>query len=576
MTTIRSSCILVTVFLGAAGSLASAYAATPADELLRLTPTESSFCLVVRDLRGNYDAVSNGPLATAFRDSKLGKVFADSPEVKQIDELGKQVSQHLGADWPQIRDNVFGDAVVFAYQAGPPGKPEEERGLILTWAREPALVQKLLDRLDTAQKQSGELKETRVLTHRERKYLRRSKNKGQDEFVYQRDNVLVFSQQEAALRRVIELDLGAADAVSPIAEELKKLGFDRSFAALWLNTRSFDAELDAKLKQAKAGEEAFLRTFRGIWKALDGLALAVDLGQHLEVRLALSTRPADLPPALRRFAEGGSETSSLWDAFPQEPMFAAAFHLDPASWIDALSTFMTDEARASLKASLEQTLGPVFGKATLPLLPEHLGPDVGVCVSAPPTGAKAPVPQVVAAIRVRSGKEAGKLEQAILNAMDVLSTLVRLGYNANHAEPIRSATVRQGDVEVKYLASDGFPQGLEPAYALKGGYLVVASSPAVIERTNPKPRATGDATVANRLLLISFRQIDRFLGEHGAALVALAAAGNNVPKNEVADQIAKIRMGLELLDRLELISERPGAGRASLTLRLHFTKPLKK
>ena len=41
-------------------------------------------------------------------------------------------------------------------------------------------------------------------------------------------------------------------------------------------------------------------------------------------------------------------------------------------------------------------------------------------------------------------------------------------------------------VEIKYLANDkAYPPGLQPAFALKGGYLVLASSPEAIRRFTP-------------------------------------------------------------------------------------------
>ena len=137
--------------------LAVARAATPADELLRLVPEDVGFCLVVQDLRSHSAAFLQSPFFRRLSEAGFGP--AGAPELAKLAEVEKEFKKHLNVDWARLRDDIFGDAVVFAYRPGPPGKPHAEQGLVLVRARDAKLLADLIERLNTLQKVSGDLKE---------------------------------------------------------------------------------------------------------------------------------------------------------------------------------------------------------------------------------------------------------------------------------------------------------------------------------------------------------------------------------------------------------------------------------
>jgi hypothetical protein len=523
----------------------------------------------VRDLRGHYGAVSAGPLATAFAATPVGKTVAAAPELGKIDEFARQLGQVLGMDPARLREEVFGDAVVFAYQNGGPGS---ESAVILSWARDPKVATRMMERLNEAQTKSGELKSVNPLTHDGHTYYQRVKQpgKGADEFYYQKDSIIAFSQQDAAIRRLIDRDRDIPrDGAMPPA--LARHKAESAFATLWVNPRSFDAELAAKLKQAEPGEAAFLQTFQQIWSATDGFALTLRLEKHLELNLSVATRPDALPPALRRFGAAAREPSALAKLFPPDAMLAVAGRFDLSATLDLVTAIMTPDARQSLKASLEQSLGSVFGKSDLPQLPDHLGPDWGFCVTAPPVDSKAVLPEFVVALRVRPGKDGAKVEQSLLDAMNKVATLAEIAYNFNHKDSLERKTTRAGDADVVYLTAAGLPAGVQPAYALKDGFLFIATHPDAVTRLKP-----GKAPAEDRLLVLSFRNVDRYLSARADDLKQFLVTQNKTPAEDAAHQIAQLRAGLELLDRLELVNESHQPGQAKLTVRLHFTAALRK
>src|SRR5262249_62028025 len=108
----------------------------------------------------------------------------------------------LGVDAKQLRDDILGDAVVLAYRAGPPDKPQQEQGLLMVRARQAKTLAALVDRLNQVLKESGELKKLEEREHNGVKYFRRIERK-EENFFCLRGPVLIFSGQEAILREAL-------------------------------------------------------------------------------------------------------------------------------------------------------------------------------------------------------------------------------------------------------------------------------------------------------------------------------------------------------------------------------------
>ncbi len=134
-------------------------ASTPRDDLLRLVPEDVGFCLVIQDLRGHSDAILRSPFIKKWWESPIGKAIANAPEQKKLAEFETQLKEGLGVTLAQLRDDILGDAVIFAYRPGGPGKEDQEVGLMLVHARDPKLLAEITSRFNDIQKQSGDLKD---------------------------------------------------------------------------------------------------------------------------------------------------------------------------------------------------------------------------------------------------------------------------------------------------------------------------------------------------------------------------------------------------------------------------------
>ena len=137
--------ILLAVLVALAAPL---QAASPRDELLRFVPDDVGFCFVMQDLRVHAADLAASPFIEQLRTSPAGAAFRASNEIKQLDKVDKYLRQALGVGWEQLRDDVLGDAVVFAYRPGPPGKPEQEQGLVLLRGRNGEVVSRLVEKIN--------------------------------------------------------------------------------------------------------------------------------------------------------------------------------------------------------------------------------------------------------------------------------------------------------------------------------------------------------------------------------------------------------------------------------------------
>src|SRR5262249_55877319 len=132
-------------------------AQTPAavEEVLRLVPDDMTLCIVLQDLRGYSDKIQKSAWYQAFKKSPLGAALFSSEEFARLTKLEQDIAEQFKVTWPQLRDDIFGDAAAFAFRHD--GTGEQEYGLFILKARDAKLLAELVERINREQKQSGEL-----------------------------------------------------------------------------------------------------------------------------------------------------------------------------------------------------------------------------------------------------------------------------------------------------------------------------------------------------------------------------------------------------------------------------------
>jgi hypothetical protein len=544
--------------------------------LLRLVPEDVGFCLVIEDIRGHGTAFLASPFFKQFRSSPTAGKIVDSPETKKLSEIDQFLERNLHITSIQLRDEIIGDELVLAYRPGPPGKPQDEEGLFLLHARNPKLLAELLDRINALQKQSGDLEALEERAHADRKYVHRVDSKSEN-FYYLRGPLLAFSTREGILKQLIDRDAqSAGETDSPISRQFRLLGVGNPLVALWINPKSFEPALEERISAASGAQAVALKNLLVYWKALEGIGVTVGLESDLELSVSLRARLEKLPASARRFLKTAAVPSELWTCFPDNALFAMAGRFDVPAFADACSEFFADEVRSQIRAGIEQSVGAIVGTEAVSSLVPHLGPDFGLCAVAPAETDKSWVPNVIAALRVQPGNGGTAPELALSNAVNSLATLLVFTQNSGRPGSFKLQVTRQDAIEVKYLVDDErFPPGFQPAFAINNGYALFASSPQAVKQFR-KPAAPASSTLGQEspLIRLSLKEISKYLERRRGDLIKYIAAHKQIPEETATHGLENLLVGLKLFDRVELVQQ-PGPDRATLTLRLRMSQPLK-
>jgi hypothetical protein len=258
---------------------------------------------------------------------------------------------------------------------------------------------------------------------------------------------------------------------------------------------------------------------------------------------------------------------------PGDALVAACGRLDLSAAIETIAGFMTPEARQAAKAAVGRDIAPAFGKQAMPAVIDAIGPDWGLWLT-PPASAEAPLPELVAAVRIRhSDDPRHEVTKAVSGALNLAASAMRFMYNAGHADQLTLEAETRDGVEVRHFAGDkAFPPGVRPAFGLKGGYLVITSSPEAVFRFAPPPLpAVGAAPAETPMLRVSAPAVRAYLARHEGPLSKLLAELGGKPAAEARQFLQFVAGNLAPFDRLEVTSNAP-KDVLTVRVRLHFTK----
>ncbi len=547
-------------------------AAPPRDAALRLAPDDFALTVVVHDLGARAADVADSPFAAWLPTTALGKQLLGSDGAKQLSAAGGPMFDALGVTPADLLRDVLGDAVVFAYTPGPAGGPTGERSVTLIRPGKPAVLADVIRRLNDAQiNKSKELKEVVEHRHAGAPYFERRRAGGGSDFYCFRGDVFAFSQSAEEIKAVIARDQRpAADAPPALAARVAKLGVADATVAVLLNPRPLDAALAAKVKAAGPGERAFLTKFAEVWAATDSAALYLALDAGAELGAAVRFEADKLPAAARAWLADARRPSALWAAVPADAMFALAGRGTPTDLFALLDAVHPADGRPGLRQTVELVLGSAVGQAELPLVLDALGPDWAVWLAPPPAGAVVPVG--VGAVRFRAdGDKGAEASKALAEALGFGFQSARFVYNSGHKDQLKLREEKDGAAVITALAGDALPAGVRPCFALKGGYLLLATSPDAIRgfRAPPEPRAGGDFPAA-RFGATSTRA---YLTGNAPQLAKLLAGAGE--ERALAEQFGTLAALLEPLDKVELFSSADATG-VKVMLRAKTTRSLKK
>lgn len=554
-------------------------AAGPADDLLRLAPTDTTILLVVQNPRGLYRDLSESPFVRWLPTTAAGRRLLGWDVWAQVRDVTSEVRDAVQAVPGASFEDVLGEALVFAYTPAPAGRPADERAVLLLRPTRLETLAALVRQVNEAQTAAGKLTAVVRHAHGVGEYFERRGADGASEFYAFCDGVFVYSGSGADVRAVLDR-CRAADAPRPaeLPGRLRQLGAADATIALLVNPRSFDTEVKARVEAAPPEEKRVHQQFARMWAALDAVAFTARVDATLELGVSLRYRPGQLPAGMGPWLMGPLPAASAADLIPDHALFGCAGHARLTDLIDLFDALAPEPRdRGSLRHQLGELFGPVVGRPNLRLLFDSVGPDWAVWAGPPQPGAD--LPTLVAAVRVTaSAEDQARVEQLVRQAGEFVFTLARLAYNSRHADQIeqKEGTDSATGVVVRYLTNDvGFPAGFRPAFALVRGYLVCGTDPEAVRRFAPprteSPPARSEAVFAR----LSGPACRDYLRVHGGALAKHLADWGWGNAKELADGLATLTELLELIDSA-VLSRREIESGSRYVLRLKLARPLRR
>ncbi len=540
-------CTVAILILG----FASSARANPTQDLLRSVPPECTLCLVAQDFKGHSQRLAESPFAARLKKSDLGKILMNAEALQKIFDFEKVLAGPLGITFEELRDCIFGDAVLYAYRPGTAAKPDEDAGILMLKARDPKALAKLVETLNEVQTKSGELKALTEVKLGKLAYFRRAKDAGETEFYFLREGVFGFSRDESLVKQVLALE-AAPPKVAPFLDAYDRLKLEKAALAAIFNPRPLDAELKAKLAAAPDDNaKAILKQFARIWSATQAAALSLDLGADAELAVHAAFDPKLLPAELKPFL-GTSKASALWSVIPKDALFAVAGRLDLPQVLGLGKAFLSEGGLKGLSDLLDNKIAPAVGKDALPDLLKGIGPDWGVWLTAPTEKDKGTLPELTIALRVRSAdSKDNAFGDALRMGLDFAFQTFRVEYNRTHDDQFALKQIKDEAGPIAHLENAKLlPAGVRPAYAQRGDFFLLASSPEAIRRFDAKKDAPKED--AGLFLRIDWATLSRYLTAHGEDVAKALGSLSGKSAADVLKEFRELGQVIELLSDLDV------------------------
>lgn len=543
--------------------IALAAAAAPAQppaaaDLFDRVPDDFGLCFVVNDLRGNLERWRKTSWHRLLSDNPLVRDLARSKDFRDVQAAEIELKRHLDLDFETLVDDIFGDAVVFAFQPAV-GGDNPERGLLLVKARAPEPLADLVSKFNELQTNVGELTSLEPRKHNGRTYYRRV-HQSATHFYAIEGAILAASNREAVIRDYLDRDGAGKSKRRPA---WRSAGLDNAAAAVWIDPRMLDERFAENARRAAGSEAIIAGAIHGFWKKLGGVVISLHGVDTLEARLTLIAGPeTTLADAWSRPLTG-PERTELWSRFPDESLLSVVAALDfprvTKAAIGVLSRADGDGFPMLLKHVAAAT-----GLDIQRELAPHLGPDVGLCVVLGP-GEK--MPRGLFALGVRPEPKDAPVDRAIIRAANLLVGLAVVDYNLKTSPPIRVRTTAEDATEIRSLVHGRlFPRGIEPAWGLKEGYVVVGSCPDVFPMFHD--RGAGSSSTGERLIArATLGQWSRLLRTHRPIAIDLLTRENAIAPERAGAIVDGLASACDAFGMLTL-SHRVGEGQSTWSFRL--------
>lgn len=539
------------------------------DALMKLVPADAGLIASIDGFRDHSRAILETRIAREFQELPAFQAWRQSPNVRNFLTASKHIEGFLQTSLREIGDEIFGDAVVLALFA-PTDSPADARGLFILRARDPKLLNQLLDRINTAQKTSGEL--AALVEHKrgDSTYFTRQYRAGSDQpdetFVVFDDGVFALSNAESRIQWVIDRKATPeGDSAADLA------GFQKVAARL---PREAAARLFLSPDLARRAVNGLLRSVPpGSWAVVDQIRDFAEASEYAGAALVVDDSAVTIQSARVFNPEKFSRLNAWWNAppgpeesgsgprlesVPPSTLALASLNVDAPALYRAVVSAIPERDRPTLE-KLEiiaegLLLGLDFRARVLPAL----GPRFVAYLEAPsedpsePTPRGLPLPLVVATeIHEPADGDGGpSVAEALDNALRVV--LAALSFE--------KARAPEGHLEIKDgVTALSVPFPFAFAVDRPGRRLTVGSSAQAVARHLEADLDPDAGSRFRRLREAAFPGYESFVcldlaaihdlaARHKDQLIALAARRSNRPIQAAAADMEQVMALVRLFD----------------------------
>ncbi len=447
-------------------------------DLLRLVPPDASATLAIVDLRGHVTDFTRSTLAKSLAELPTVKVWFESGGGRQLARSKAEIETHLGTTVGTIRDDLLGDAVIFALHLTADAPTDSARGLFLAKVRDRNLLIRLID---FANKTDRSVAEVAVAGTKDRPYsVRRFKAGEPRETEYYRlfdDGTFAWSNSEALIQGVIDRKAGSGAGLgdNPTYRKVRAGLPTRSLATLHLSPKFIRRVVASSPRPISPGDARAAEILSRSLASVEGIGLAVEWrdGFVLHSHEILDPRGIDL--RLLRWAKAGSTSDTLTRRIPGTAIAAGSTPIDVEAVYEAFSELVPAPDHPRFDAMLVALRGMLLGRDVRKDVLPRLGPGLIVYVEEPGKGW--PRFPVVGVLELRDDMKYPGIAAAIDNALWTLISLYALDPK-HQASRLRLVSRQSGSLRVTSLADPSIPF----AYAVGPDVFLVGTSADAVAR----------------------------------------------------------------------------------------------
>jgi len=370
----------------------------PADALLRLVPPDAAMVVTLEGLRDQAGLLLKSRLAADLMQLPAVRTWLESEKYLQFERSRTRIETLLGANLTEVRDELFGDAVVLALRL-PPEAPADNgraRGILLVRARDLALLKRLIRVVNTIQQDNGELagiaeRQRNGTIYHIRKFAPAA-NRPSEWYVVYPDGTFAFSNSEALIQSVIDRK-NPAPAGKDLAKGGAKIGLglgdlpklkavgsrlpQPAVARLFVDPRHFERSLAAAPRPSKPTDARIMAMLERYLAAVDyaGAALTLSDGA-IVVRSVETLNPSLLDPWLRRWAGDVRRLDPELARVPPSALALFSGHVHALALLDALCQIVPDQDQPRLATIETMLTGLLLGQDLRTRVLPLLGPGV--------------------------------------------------------------------------------------------------------------------------------------------------------------------------------------------------------